>query len=75
MTSGTDFENIAFFLDTVPDRACAPTEGDHVARINDSLAIITRMTDDGVQFVRKDCAIAAESTELLPPKKAARNFR
>jgi hypothetical protein len=58
----------AFFLDMVPDRTCAPTEGDRVARINDSLVIIARMTDDGLQFVRKDCAITAERTSLWPPK-------
>jgi len=61
----------AYFLDMVPDRTCAPTEGDRVARINDSLVIVGRMTEDGLQFVRKDCAIAAESTELLPQKKAS----
>ena len=61
----------AFFLDMVPDRACAPTEGDRVARISDSLVIIARMTDDGVQFVRKDCVIEAETNALRPPKKSA----
>ena len=59
----------AFFLDMVPDRTCAPIEGDRVARINDSLVIVGRMTDDGLQFVRKDCAISAESAELKPPRK------
>lgn len=59
----------AYFLDMVPDRACAPTEGDRVARVNDSLVIIGRLTEDGLQFVRKDCAVAAESIALRPPQK------
>jgi hypothetical protein len=58
----------AFFLDMVPDRACTPTEGDRVARINDSLVIIGRLTDDGLQFVRRECAIAAQSEVLRPPQ-------
>jgi hypothetical protein len=65
----------AFFLDMVPDRTCAPTEGDRVVRINDSLVVIGRMTDDGLQFVREDCDIAAEATVLRPPKKPASDNR
>lgn len=58
----------AFFLDMVPDRTCAPTVGDRVARINDSLVVIGRLTNDGLQFVRTECAIAAQSTVLRPPQ-------
>lgn len=57
----------AYFLDMAPNRTCAPTEGDRVARINDSLVIIGRVTDDGLQFVRQNCAIAAEPTTLRQP--------
>lgn len=59
----------AYLLDMYPDRACSPIEGDRVSRINDNLIIIGRMTDDGLQFVRKECAISAESTDLRPSKK------
>lgn len=59
----------AFFLDMVPDGTCAPIEGDRVARINDSLVIVGRMTEDGLQFVRKDCALAADAAALKPPRK------
>lgn len=57
----------AYFLDMAPNRTCAPTEGDRVARINDSLVVIGRVTDDGLQFVRQNCAVAAEATTLRQP--------
>jgi hypothetical protein len=59
----------AYLFDLQPDPSCAPTDGDRVARINDDLVIIGRATDDGLQFVRKACAIAAEGSELRPPRK------
>lgn len=58
----------AFFLDMVPDRTCAPTAGDRVVRINDNLVVIGRLTEDGLQFVRRECAVTAQSTVLRPPK-------
>lgn len=59
----------AYLFDLQPDPSCAPDDGDRVARINDDLVIIGRATDDGLQFVRKACAIAAEDSELRPPQK------
>ena len=58
----------AFFLDMVPDRTCAATGGDRVVRINDNLVVIGRLTDDGLQFVRRECAVAAQSEVLRPPQ-------
>ncbi|WP_144410825.1 hypothetical protein [Xanthomonas arboricola] len=56
----------AFFLDLQQDAACAPLEGDKVARINDSLILVGRLTEAGPQFVRRTCALTPESTALRP---------
>ncbi|MEB1661119.1 hypothetical protein VDR28_22060, partial [Xanthomonas campestris pv. campestris] len=56
----------AFFLDLQQDSACAPLEGDKVARINDSLILVGRLTEAGPQFVRRTCALTPESTALRP---------
>ena len=56
----------AFLLDLQQDSACAPLEGDKVARINDSLILVGRLTEAGPQFVRRSCALTPESTILRP---------
>ncbi|WOB25453.1 MULTISPECIES: hypothetical protein [Xanthomonas] len=54
----------AFFLDLQQDAACAPLEGDKVARVNDNLVLVGRLTEAGPQFARKACALAPEATVL-----------
>ncbi len=56
----------AFFSDLQRDDACAPLDGDRVSRINDDLVVVGRLTEDGPQFVRRTCALSAETTVLRP---------
>jgi hypothetical protein len=58
----------AFEFDMYPDPACSPVLGDRVARINDSIVIVGRITDDGLRFVRRACVLAPEITALPPPR-------
>ncbi|MFA4635954.1 hypothetical protein P1999_05815 [Xanthomonas perforans] len=60
-----------FFLDLQDDPACAPAKGDRVTRINDGLVIVGRVTESGLQFVRRACPLQAETTVLAPPKAQA----
>ncbi|WP_155616904.1 hypothetical protein [Xanthomonas translucens] len=61
----------AFSLDLQDDPACAPAKGDRVTRINDGLVIVGRVTESGLQFVRRACPLQAETTVLAPPKAQA----
>lgn len=58
----------AFEFDMYPDPACSPVAGDRVARINDSIVIVGRITAKGPRFVRRACALAPELTVLGPPR-------
>nr|WP_298130172.1 hypothetical protein [uncultured Pseudoxanthomonas sp.] len=62
----------AYLFDAQPNSACSPMQGDRVLRLNDELVIVARTTVDGLQFVRRTCALAAEETPLRDPKPAGR---
>ena len=62
----------AYLFDAQPNSACSPSQGDRVLRLNDELVIVARTTVDGLQFVRRTCALAAEATPLRDPKSAGR---
>lgn len=59
----------AYAFDLHPNPSCSPVVGDRVARINDEVVVIGRETAEGLQFVRKRCEIAAETTQLRAPKR------
>ena len=59
----------AYLLDMHEDPACSEAKGDRVARLNDSVVILGRMTDEGPQFVRRACELAPEARVLGPPRK------
>lgn len=54
----------AHVLDAQPNSACALAGDDRVLRINDGLIVLSRMTEDGPQFVRRVCELAEEETPL-----------
>lgn len=60
----------ALMFDLQPNKACSSANGDRVLRLNDSLVIVGHPTREGIQFVRRSCALAAEKVELLPPESA-----
>lgn len=62
----------AYLFDAQPNSVCSPTQEDRVLRLNDELVIVARTTVDGLQFVRRACALAAEETPLQDPKPADR---
>jgi hypothetical protein len=57
----------AFSLDMHSDPSCAPLQGDRVIRLNDTLIIVARLTEQGPRFLRKPCPLTAEAGELPPP--------
>lgn len=62
----------AHAFDTHLNSACAFEQGDRVLRISDDLIILSRMTSDGPQFIRRSCPLAAENTPLLPNASSTR---
>lgn len=66
-------QHSAHLFDSQPNAACSPTQNDRVLRLNDDLVIVSRMTTDGLQFVRQACALAAESTPLRDPKSVPKH--
>lgn len=60
----------ALMFDLQPNKFCSEFKEDRVLRLNDSLVIVGRVTDDGVQFVRRACPLSAEDTVLRPPEFA-----
>lgn len=60
----------ALTFDLQPNKACGEVKGDRVLRLNDELVIVGRVTNDGVQFVRRACPLSAEDTPLRPPEFA-----
>lgn len=62
----------AYQLDMHPDSACSTIEGDRIARINDELVVIGRITDSGPKFIRLACALGPEAIALAPPKAPSR---
>jgi len=57
----------AMMFDLQPNAACAEDSKDRVLRLTDDVVILGRTTDDGLQFVRRDCPLAAESLPLGAP--------
>ncbi|MCW2037723.1 hypothetical protein FHR67_002608 [Xanthomonas arboricola] len=60
----------ALMFDLQPNKVCGEVKEDRVIRLNDGLVIVGRVTDDGVQFVRRACPLSAEDTALRPPESA-----
>ncbi|MBO9739435.1 hypothetical protein J7432_10515 [Xanthomonas axonopodis pv. begoniae] len=54
----------AMMFDLQPNTACAEDSKDRVLRLTDDVVILGRTTDDGLRFVRRTCALQAESTLL-----------
>ncbi len=65
----------AMMFDLQPNVACAEDSKDRALRLTDDVVILGRTTDDGLQFVRRDCPLAAESTLLGTPTLSANFFR
>lgn len=47
-------------LDMHIDRACSADEWDRVLRMNDELVLVSRRTEDGLVFLREECALKSE---------------
>ena len=57
----------AYMLDMYSDTSCAATPGDRVARINDTLVIVGRITENGPRFRRQFCPLTEDPAPLPPP--------
>lgn len=58
----------AMMFDLQPNTACAEDSKDRVLRLTDDVVIVGRATEDGLQFVRRDCPLVAEGTLLAAPR-------
>jgi hypothetical protein len=58
----------AMMFDLQPNTACAENSKDRVLRLTDTVVIVGRTTDDGLQFVRRDCPLVAEGALLAAPR-------
>ncbi|MDC8744678.1 hypothetical protein [Xanthomonas campestris] len=58
----------AMMFDLQPNTACAEDSKDRMLRLTDDVVILGRTTDDGLQFVRRDCPLVAEGTLLAAPR-------
>lgn len=57
----------AMMFDLQPNTACAEDSKDRVLRLTDDVVILGRTTENGLQFVRRSCALGADDMLLGAP--------